>query len=423
LYSGSTGAFLRDYTGADGEFGWSFDGIGDLDGDGIGDLLVGDPSVDLAGGTDQGVVYALSGYTGAILHTMSAPPGQASHRLGTSVSSLADVDGDQVPDVVAVSTGTATGVFVFSGATGGFVCRAGGFASFHDLLVDGGGDVDGDGGGDFLVGDPLQDTVRVLSGSTGGFIRAHAVSCGAQFFGDSVAMLGDVDGDGRTDYAAGDFSGHRLRVYSGTSGQLIWDLARRDATSIAPAGDRNGDGNDDVVLGLGAAYVGGMQGAGQVQIAVDGIEPIAGTPSALGDGTGAACPCGNTGTSGGGCAHSGGIGASATALGSTSLASRNLHVTTRGIPMSHLGLIFRGTTTVNGGLGVPAGDGLRGAGGTIARIVAKTVCADPFVWEPYAQGSWSVGQSYTLQIWYRDPGGPCGSNFNMTNAVTILVTP
>jgi hypothetical protein len=70
-----------------------------------------------------------------------------------------------------------------------------------------------------------------------------------------------------------------------------------------------------------------------------------------------------------------------------------------------------------------AGDGLRGAGGTIARIVAKTVCADPFVWEPYAQGSWSVGQSYTLQIWYRDPGGPCGSNFNMTNAVTILVTP
>src|SRR4026209_3002664 len=110
LYSGSTGAFLRDYTGADGEFGWSFDGIGDLDGDGIGDLLVGDPSVDLAGGTDQGVVYALSGYTGAILHAMSAPPGQASHRLGTSVSSLADVDGDQVPDVVAVSTGTATGV-------------------------------------------------------------------------------------------------------------------------------------------------------------------------------------------------------------------------------------------------------------------------------------------------------------------------
>ena len=422
VYSGSTGALLRDFSGPISGFGWSFDGIGDLDGDGAGEVLVGDPFVDGAS-TDQGVVHVFSGNTGAILHTLIAPIGQPSQRLGKSVSSIDDVDGDQVRDVVATSEGTAPGVFAFSGATGAFLYRIPWPDLFPSLLVDGGGDLDGDGRGDLVVSAWTEDAVRVFSGATGAFVRLHGIPCASQFFGDRIAMLGDVDNDGSSDYGVGHLFGHHLRVFAGASGQVLWDLARRDATSIAPTGDRDGDGRDDVVLALGSASVPGMAYVGRVLIAVDGVEPVAGVPSAFGDGTGAPCPCGNTGTPGAGCGNSLGIGASAEALGSTSFAEGNLHLVVRGIPGSHLGLLFRGTTTVNGGLGVPAGDGLRGAGGTLKRLAARTVCADPYVFEPYAQQVWIAGQSYTLQVQYRDGTGPCGSSFNMTNAVTVQVTP
>jgi len=158
-------------------------------------------------------------------------------------------------------------------------------------------------------------------------------------------------------------------------------------------------------------------------LSVAGISP-AGTAYCFGDGTGAACPCGNTGSSGGGCANSASVdGALLEALGSASIRSTSLFLAVQGLVPGQPGVYFQGSDAIDGGHGSPFGDGLRCAGGEITRIEIATADEGGIshtTVDVAAEGGVSAGQTRRYQLWYRDPAGsPCGRGFNLTNGIEI----
>src|SRR6266545_3813341 len=80
-------------------FGAALAGVGDVDGDGVPDLGVGEPSQNVAGQDNQGRVFVFSGATGARLRTLGNPDPQALARFGFALAGVGDVDGDGVPDL------------------------------------------------------------------------------------------------------------------------------------------------------------------------------------------------------------------------------------------------------------------------------------------------------------------------------------
>ena len=146
-----------------------------------------------------------------------------------------------------------------------------------------------------------------------------------------------------------------------------------------------------------------------------------------GDGTATPCPCGNAGGAGEGCASSAGHGATLMASGSDRVALDALVLRGAGLIAGQPALLFAGTTAVNGGAGVAFGDGLRCAGGAVARLGVQTPAASgEATWGPglNALGGWQAGDVRRFQAWYRDPvGGPCGAGFNLTNGVELAFQP
>ncbi len=141
---------------------------------------------------------------------------------------------------------------------------------------------------------------------------------------------------------------------------------------------------------------------------------------------GSGCPCGND-AAGGGCANSTGGGMVLGAGGSAGVAADDLVPTVTGGPAGKPALLFQGTARVGGGAGLPLGDGLRCAGGSIQRLAIRVLDgAGAASWGPglAAQAGWSAGAVRDLQVWYRDPGaGPCGSGFNLSNGYEVTFTP
>ncbi len=145
------------------------------------------------------------------------------------------------------------------------------------------------------------------------------------------------------------------------------------------------------------------------------------------DGGGSACPCGNTGGEGRGCANGSGPGAALIASGSRSLSSADLVLETTGLVPALAGLYFQGTNQVNGGLGIVFGDGLRCAGGALARIqirVADALGTSRTTVDVGAVGGASPGATRTYQLWYRDIfTSPCGPGFNLSNGIQVVWVP
>jgi hypothetical protein len=153
-----------------------------------------------------------------------------------------------------------------------------------------------------------------------------------------------------------------------------------------------------------------------------------GTAYCFADGTGAVCPCGNYSWSESGCVHSGGVGGVLSTVGSTSVGSDSLRCTSQFLPALRPALLFTGSLAVNGGAGQPFGDGLLCAGGTIQSLgVQITDAAGLAEWGPglASQGAFAAGETRHFQTWYRDPGSdsPCGTGFNLTNGMAIVLTP
>ena len=152
---------------------------------------------------------------------------------------------------------------------------------------------------------------------------------------------------------------------------------------------------------------------------------LIGSKYCFGDGTGMSCPCGNTGAAGQGCKNSSGAGGMLDIFGLTSLSADELIVTGSNLPANVPALLFTGSTSIPGG-GLPFGDGIRCAGGSIRRIGVEMASASgSATWDDQvlSRANWPVGAAGKWQIWFRDPAGACGSGFNVTHAVLFVASP
>lgn len=154
-----------------------------------------------------------------------------------------------------------------------------------------------------------------------------------------------------------------------------------------------------------------------------------GTAYCFGDGGGTACPCGNEADpgSGSGCQNSSGLGSIAVGFGSNSVGSDDLMISARQLLPSQPALLFAGTEQINGGNGIPFGDGLRCAGTNVVRLGVKTPdAAGVATWGPGlgTLGNWGSGDVRRFQAWYRNPqGSPCSSGFNLSNGLEVVFAP
>ncbi len=284
-------------------FGASVSGAGDLNGDGYADVAIGAPATDV-GAIDVGAVYAFLGSTEGLGSTAAwmVPGDVAGARMGSSVSTAGDVNGDGFADLIVgapfeQSGGIATGAaFVYLGSALG-LGAAHAWTAFGDPdpsafgnCVGSAGDVNGDGFGDAVVGAWKRHSGR---GEEGGAF-AYTGSAGPAtpdpswtmdtdftggFLGYSMASAGDVNGDGYSDllvscpyYNGAEVLIGRVWLYLGSSSGLgstaAWDKVGALSYayfghSIASAGDVNGDGYDDIIIGAyyldggghGRAYV------------------------------------------------------------------------------------------------------------------------------------------------------------------------
>ena len=259
-------------------FGKSVARMGDLDGDGVTEYAISSDGFDWgSSGHDQGVVRIYSGANGGFLYQIDGPP--SGKGFGTAIAGLGDVDGDGKGDLAvgAPQTGAGGEVYLHSGADGHLIRildnapHGGQFGSVLDAL----GDLDGDGRGDLIVGawgaklgTVFKGMARVISGASGTtlyefFGAAQGDSCGA-----SVAGAGDVDADGTPDFAYGmpDFGASdtgTVRIHSGFDGSLLHEFQggapdTHTGKRIAGLGDANGDGFDDLTLTLYYGYPGQM---------------------------------------------------------------------------------------------------------------------------------------------------------------------
>jgi hypothetical protein len=228
---------------------------GDVDGDGVNDLL----------GAGAIGVFTYSGATGAQLHYVNAQFGLSptSNEL-LAVAGLDDADGDGLRDIV-VAEGDS--VRAYSRGTGAllwsFAASAGGSVGWRFGVL---GDVDGDGTDDVAAGEPSADPaglssagrIVVLSGATGAVLKVHAGTFSSQNFGRSMAPFADLDGDGRRDIVVGD-SRHevggvtmgRIQVLSALSGAVLLEIGNgvptpNFAIEVADATDLDGDGVSDI---------------------------------------------------------------------------------------------------------------------------------------------------------------------------------
>jgi len=218
------------------QFGWIARNIGDVDGDGLADVVTSAPT-HANGGPNAGRVYVYSSGTGALLWTADGRPGD---QLGLGVEAAGDVDADGIPDVIAGAPGAGR-AFVYSGRDGRVILtlEARQPGEWFGREVGDLGDVDGDGHADVIVGGPRDDAggenagrAYVFSGRTGEPILTLTGEGVGDQFGSSAG--GAVSADGRVTLVVGAPNAgplHRgaVYVYHDLSGEPAF-VIRSDTT-------------------------------------------------------------------------------------------------------------------------------------------------------------------------------------------------
>ncbi|MGH8252881.1 MAG: FG-GAP-like repeat-containing protein [Steroidobacteraceae bacterium] len=252
---------IREWHGeaADDQFGWIARNIGDVDGDGVNDVVTSAPTHG-AGNSNAGRIYVYSTGSARLLWTAD---GEAGDQLGSGVEAAGDTNHDGIPDVVGSGPAGAGIAHIYSGRDGRVL------QTFHSTIPDesfgnhisGAGDVNGDGYADVIVGSPGKEGeskvpghAYVYSGKDGSLLLTLTGERAGDGFGSTVAghalerqhlLVVGAPGAGLKHHG-------RVYVYDGVSQQPKFTI-EADATGdklgymfVSVPGDADGDGVPDV---------------------------------------------------------------------------------------------------------------------------------------------------------------------------------
>ena len=284
--------------GENGRFGYSVSSAGDVNGDGYDDVIVGADYYDDGSNTAVGAAYIFYGGPSMdSIYDVKMVGENTYDNFGTEVSSAGDVNNDGYDDVIVGAYRYDNGSNTNDGAA--YIFYGGpSMDSIYDvkmvgenagdyfgLSVSSAGDVNNDGYDDVIVGAEGSNAAYIFYGgsSMDSIYDVKMVGENADdWFGNSVSSAGDVNKDGYDDvivgadgYAVGSNTnaGAVYIFYGGHSMDSVYDAKMvgenaddRFGYSVSSAGDINGDGYDDVIVGAfyynngvnshaGAAYI------------------------------------------------------------------------------------------------------------------------------------------------------------------------
>ena len=304
-------------------FGWAVGPAGDVNGDGYGDVIVGGYGYD-NGEADEGRAYVFLGSGDKPLMTSGwTAAGPAGSFFGVEARSAGDVNGDGYSDVIVGAYWDANGeptegrAYLYLGSPAGpaifpsWTGESNNASAQFGYSVASAGDVNGDGYGDVIIGAPTHHNPDIeegrasvyLGSATGlGLVPAWTAEGNqvSALFGHSVASAGDVNGDGFGDvivgarfYDNGQTKEGRAYVYlgsaSGLSSSPVWTAESDQADaefgrSVAAAGDVNRDGFGDVIVSASYYDVTMGDNAGKAYLYAGGPSGPSATPSWTDDG-------------------------------------------------------------------------------------------------------------------------------------------